>query len=272
MSKNKFTSELILKADVRHLLDDFAVLMGLRAVFFSADGREIERGRDADCSEYCHLMQTERFGVEDCRKIDAEKRNECAAQGKIVSYICHAGLGEIVAPVIVFGKIIGYIMLGQFRCRWEMNKLTLKPHEKSAYEKLRCFNLDELGNLIHMFGMLVEYIVTHELVTTSCDVRMLQLELYVKRNLSCAITLKQAARHLACSESTLTHYLRREYHTTFCQFVTEKRLEAAEKMLQEKQAATLAEIAVECGFSDQHYFSRVFKAVRGYTPASVRRH
>ncbi len=49
-----------------------------------------------------------------------------------------------------------------------------------------------------------------------------------------------------------------------------KRLELAERQLRETRS-TLAEIALDCGFGDQSYFTRVFKRERGSTPGDVRR-
>ena len=269
--KNNPASELILQPDVRQLLDAFAGLMGLQAVFFDAEGREIERGRDAAGSEYCRLMQSKRFGLEACRRTDRLKQRECAGDGKILLYTCHAGLGEIIAPVKVSEITAGFIMLGQFRVRPEPPEFKLTPAESRAYARLPLLNPPELDNLIHMLRMLIEYIVAHGLVGSKPHVRLLQLEQYVKRNLANPITLRRAARHLACSESTLTHFLRRECNTSFCRFVTARRIDAAEQLLRSHPELTLAEIAGQCGFRDYHYFSRVFKALRGCPPGSLRR-
>jgi AraC family L-rhamnose operon regulatory protein RhaS len=48
------------------------------------------------------------------------------------------------------------------------------------------------------------------------------------------------------------------------------RLEAARKWLSERAAATVTEIALECGFSSSQYFATCYKRRFGYSPQQTR--
>ncbi|MBE6368949.1 MAG: helix-turn-helix domain-containing protein [Lentisphaerae bacterium] len=262
-------SELVLKPEVRHLLDDLAALMKLRAVFFSADGREIERGRNAGCSEYCRLMQNGRFSLQACLELDAVKRQEALASGEIKSYICHAGLGEIIAPVMLLGQSAGFLVMGQFRVFAQSPGFELTEAEQAAYLKLPLLTNEEIRNLIHMVKILLDYIVTRELVTLPQDLRMLKLQNYLEKSLKNNITLAAAAKAVGCSESTLTHYLKSQ-GTSFSKLLTAKRIERAKKLLKSSPHLTNKEISEAVGFNSEGYFSRVFKSVCGISPGSCR--
>ncbi|MCQ2378547.1 MAG: PocR ligand-binding domain-containing protein [Victivallaceae bacterium] len=263
--------ELLLKEDVRRLLDDFAALLKLRAVFFSSDGREIERGRDAECSGYCRLMQKERFGLAACMELDRARQKECREKKRLISYVCHAGLGEIVAPVMIFGNVAGFLVIGQFRVVAECPAFLRFPEEKERYLELPLFCGDDLRNLEHMLQMLLECIVAKELVAYPQDLKMFKLDRFIETHLAEKITLAAAARACACSQSSLTHYLCREQKICFSALVMKKRVSAAEKLLKEHPDWTLDVIAEKTGFNSAYYLSRVFRRLRGTTPGRFRK-
>lgn len=269
MLESVIQSELILKPEVRHLLDDFAALMKLRAVFFSADGREIERGRDAGCSEYCSLMQQKRFGLQACLDLDSAKRQEALKSGSIKSYVCHAGLGEIIAPVMLLGNVAGFLVMGQFRVFEDSPGFPMTPEEREAYLKLPLLSKEEVNNLVHMVKVLLDYIVAKELVAFPVDLRMLKLMSYVEKNLRNPITLAAAAKAAGCSESTLTHYLKSK-NTCFSDIISCKRIEKAKDLLKTAPEMSIKEIAGKTGFNSEGYFSRVFKSICSVTPGAFR--
>ena len=56
---------------------------------------------------------------------------------------------------------------------------------------------------------------------------------------------------------------------TFIEYVTEKRIEKAKKLLRQTDKAS-GEIAKEVGYKDAHYFSFVFKKLQGVSPREYR--
>ncbi len=60
-----------------------------------------------------------------------------------------------------------------------------------------------------------------------------------------------------CCRSILMTRFKNEYGLTINQYLTDVRLAAAVELLQKSQKS-VKEIAAECGFSDQNYFSRLF--------------
>ncbi len=269
--ENLIQAELILKEDVRRLLDDFAGLMKLRAVFFNAAGEIIERGRNAECSAFCRLMQEKRFGVAACIALDRKKQRECLVTKQILTYRCHAGLGEIIAPVLFLDEVAGFLVIGQFRLDDALPSGIKTPEECAAYRALPLFAGEELHHLEHMVQMLLEYIVSKELVGYPHDLRTLKLLQYIDHHIAEKMTLGAAARFIAVSESTLTHYLKARHQTCFSHLVMKKRIEKAQHLLKIHPDWKLDAISSAVGFESCFYFSRVFKAMCGITPGKYRR-
>ena len=84
-----------------------------------------------------------------------------------------------------------------------------------------------------------------------------------------------AMRDVAASEGMSQRYLQKLFelhHTTFSDFVRTRRLEKARLALlaRDQKAASIAQIAFQCGFSDQGHFSRLFRAAFGVSPRAFR--
>ena len=93
---------------------------------------------------------------------------------------------------------------------------------------------------------------------------------YLNQNYSSKITLEVLAQRFNCSQSLLIKSFKKEYDTTIMKELMEVRLLKAEEHLK-KSRIPLKEIADECGFSDQNYFSKVFAAKYGCSPSEYRK-
>lgn len=84
-----------------------------------------------------------------------------------------------------------------------------------------------------------------------------------------ALSLNAAASAANVSANYLSALFSQEKKMTFTEYVTQKRMEAAKKLLRGTEKPS-GEIAAEVGFKDPHYFSFVFKKTQGCTPREYR--
>lgn len=84
------------------------------------------------------------------------------------------------------------------------------------------------------------------------------------------ISIKDICSAVGYSKSTVLAAFKKEFSTTVNAYLNTLRLERAKKML-ENANSSVNEIALNCGFSDQSYFSKVFVATYGITPTDYRR-
>jgi AraC family transcriptional regulator len=83
------------------------------------------------------------------------------------------------------------------------------------------------------------------------------------------LTLEEIASAVGQSPARVSAMFRRVYRRSIAEEQRRLRVEFARERLRDRDAS-LAEIAVEAGFSDQPHFSRAFKQLTGTTPARYR--
>lgn len=93
---------------------------------------------------------------------------------------------------------------------------------------------------------------------------------YVEANVHVAeLNINDIAAAAAVSPSSLNRKMKQIVNVTPAEFVREMRIQRASTMLATTDRA-VTDIALDCGFSDQNYFSKFFKAKKGMTPTEYR--
>jgi two-component system response regulator YesN len=93
------------------------------------------------------------------------------------------------------------------------------------------------------------------------------IERYLRANYTDSITLQSVCDAFAISQSYLSKLFRRYERTSFNDFLTTVRIDAAKRLMQENPLMPLKDVAAFVGYHDQFYFSRVFKSVTGVPPS-----
>ena len=90
-------------------------------------------------------------------------------------------------------------------------------------------------------------------------------ENYVQETLS----LNTVAGEVGVSANYFSAVFSQEMEVTFIEYVTQKRMEKAKKLL-EQDYMKITEIAEKCGYANANYFSKVFREGTGMTPLEYR--
>lgn len=83
------------------------------------------------------------------------------------------------------------------------------------------------------------------------------------------LALSELARTVDVHPTHLAEVFRQHYQCTLGEFIRRTRVEQAIRQMADHRAS-LADISLAAGFSDQSHFSRVFKRITGMTPAQFR--
>lgn len=94
-----------------------------------------------------------------------------------------------------------------------------------------------------------------------------KLSAFVAKNLSKKLLAQDIAYAVGMSESCLKKVAQREFGMPLHQYIVERRLDAAEDLI--KRGATIAQAALDCGFSSQSHLTSTMSARRGVTPAML---
>ena len=83
------------------------------------------------------------------------------------------------------------------------------------------------------------------------------------------LSLQSVAEEVNIATTYLSHLFKKEMQLTFSDYLTMIRIVAAKRMLYENRRK-IHEIAIDVGFSDNRYFSRVFKKSTGISPSEYK--
>jgi AraC-like DNA-binding protein len=96
-----------------------------------------------------------------------------------------------------------------------------------------------------------------------------QITAYVDAHLTEKLTLKDIFAHCGVSVSTVTQLFQKRATTTFHDFVTQRRLEMAQKLIRE--GMPLEQVGKEVGYRDHSTFYRAFRQTFGVSPREYRK-
>jgi YesN/AraC family two-component response regulator len=94
---------------------------------------------------------------------------------------------------------------------------------------------------------------------------------YIRENCEKKLTLDEVAAHVYISASYLSRIMREETGRSFPDHLNQIRIERACEYLAQPQY-TIVQVSELVGYSDQSYFTKVFKAVKGISPRAYRMH
>lgn len=100
--------------------------------------------------------------------------------------------------------------------------------------------------------------------------RLVPLLRWLEQNYPRKISVAEAARIAGLSEARFMRRFRQATGSTFVEYLNQIRLREAYRLLRETPLP-VGEIAQQCGFTDQSYFDRRFKAYFGIPPRELRR-
>lgn len=92
---------------------------------------------------------------------------------------------------------------------------------------------------------------------------------YIRKNWQSKPSLDEIARHVYLSKSYLSMVFKQEVGIGISEFINQIRVDHSKKLLIGSNLS-LAAIAVECGFHDQSYYTKVFQKNEGISPKKYR--
>ena len=267
--------EIILSEEIQNIFDHFAASFGIVIVFYSLDGKILRRGLNQPVSGYCRLVQNNLYGSGQCSLSDESRCRECTEQRRIVSYRCHAGIEEAVAPIYIDNQIAGYAMIGQFRCENkpdaavinEAGKAGIRTDLEQAFQLLPYYDSSRKKHLLGLFEALVDYIITKEMVSVKGERITGQVMGYIEQNINRPLRLSEAARAVGRSCSSVSHAFTASLGKSFSQVVIETKLKRAEDYFRNSPELSVSEVAERLGYKDPLYFSRIYRKYRGFPPS-----
>ena len=181
-----------------------------------------------------------------------------------VRYVTPLLKGEVRMPAVIHPEDPGY----------EELKKSLFAIKQALEEKPAAFELSIKEQLLHFFLILYQnsYIYTQNITgkTHENEEKIRQVLDFIQEHFREVITIEQLADQIGFSSCHFMNLFKKYTGTTCTGFISQCRLNAAARELQESDSPVLT-IAYNAGYNNISYFNRAFKKQFGMTPGEFRR-
>ncbi len=265
--------------DIKNLLKDFYNISGIRISIHDISFKEIYSYPES-LSHFCSCVQSFPALHNECRISDAYAFSMATKTDKPYVYKCNFGLFEAVAPIYNYGRLTGYLMLGQVKDATSelfdktvsfLNKNGIKNSEiQKACKSLVSLTPEKLNSYINIMTIIAKHLTATNKLTEPQNELPFLIHKEIMYNYDKDLSLVYLSRKFGCSISSITTAYKKEYNQSIHQAILNARLNQATSLLKGSKKA-MKEISEECGFYDQNHFYRTFKAKYNVSPSEYRK-
>ncbi|MDD9267053.1 response regulator [Paenibacillus sp. GCM10023248] len=127
-----------------------------------------------------------------------------------------------------------------------------------------------LRNLSFLFENLFLYIENDELNPKVVKDIMIQVDAYLQQHIADEISINDIADRMSLNISYLSREFKKYKGVAPIEYLTRLRITKAKQLLDHEPHMKFKDIAARVGYSNQYYFSRVFKFITGLTPTEYK--
>ena len=217
-----------------------------------------------------------------CKKCDIKHFNIAKKSKKPIIYECHAGLLDIVFPLVQNNIVIGYITMGQVSANPDMDYI--KKHLRSYFSTVAPLSdglinasnqviyksTQQVRATIKLLELSINHILKNRLITSSARQLFDDLTTYIENNIETNLSINEICKTLNVSRTRLYAEMKKFLPQGVACYIKQKRLEKAKQFLIETDLS-ISRIAEVVGFNDYNYFLKSFKKAYGITPKQYRK-
>ena len=265
--------------ELQVILKDLYLVFGLNLSIFDLAGHLVT-SYPVSNSPFCHLVKSNSKVLELCKNCDREAFDYVKKNGSIYIYRCHLGLYEACVPLYTYGIHSGFFMMGQTLTDTDYDRNHIKRKAKEyidddstideAIEQISFHTKEQILAFADVVNIVAEYITLTNRLEAKSKKLFLEVRKYLINNYSQNITIDWLCDYFYVSRATLINNFKSEYGITVHKFLLDYRLKKSMEMLKNSKKS-VQDIALECGFSDANYFSKVFKKKYNSSPSNIKK-
>lgn len=267
---------------LQKLLIDFYRIANIRITVFDSHFAELVSYPE-NRSPFCSLIRSTEEGRQACAVCDRAACTVASRQSSAYIYRCHAGLTEAVMPLWVGNALVGYLLFGHVFAykSWDEGWETIQkccegyPVDK---EKLRAALPDcpqasdeYILSAAHILHATASFLVMQRMAALKEDSLAAQIDTYINEHFCEDITAATICRVFEIGRSRVYKLSNQLYGCGISEHIRTLRIQQAKKMLTDHPHMRIADIALECGFTDYNYFITVFSSMAGISPGAYRK-
>lgn len=263
------------------LLHDFYEITHLRTGFFDLEGREIV-AYPSTLSGYCRIIRAASQGYEACMVCDRQACAHVYGHRNLYTYRCHAGLTEMIAPIMEQDRILAYLMLGQLRSDPADTAELTSIHRRlrglgvdtrglmEAYEALPTWDTGHIKAAAHILQACAGYVWLDDYIRVQDKPLENRVKAFISENLRNSLSLSGLCEAFGVGKTKLCTCVKQAYGLSVGELIRSLRVERAKELLQEG-GLSVSQVSEAIGISDYNYFSKIFKLETGITPSIYRK-
>jgi AraC-like DNA-binding protein len=254
------------------VLDGLAELSGLTLCVHDLVGftRKARLPRRLGMHSHPFCQHVKLNGQSACYRDDFRKANARAGElRRPFVKRCHAGVFELVVPILLGGEHAGTIFAGP---------VTLKGQKRRpGGPELEVRSRAELGRIGKVISVIASFaaqaaeaLAIQELEAKARSEPVRRALRFAAENYASPVTVDDVAREVFLSSSRFAHVFSEEMGIPFHRYLGTLRISRAKALLSNSSLRVI-DVAARCGFCNQNYFASVFKTEIGKTPREYRR-
>ncbi len=288
---SEFLTYVIHKFDTQVCINDFVGFIPL-----DKELDQVLQPYMAHTNPFCMYIKSDKKLMQNCLAMKQKMLTKCHREGKYFKGICHAGAAELIFPIFYNTNLLGVINVGMFNPSPTLSSYLVKRAcrntklaEKTAVKLFSaCIkagpDASSEAELSIVFNFIAEYLsgcfgklsesyhaadILKPKHTFSEDLILSQCIRFITVNYLSGVEVRMLQELCHCSESYINHIFKKRTGYSIKSYVNRLRIEKAKELLLNPDNS-IAEVALQAGFSDPDYFSRVFSKHIGIPPKKYR--
>lgn len=245
-------------------------------------------------NSYCNYIKSNYELHKQCLQMTSLIEKKLKKTGEAFWGVCHAGIGEYIIPIIYKStQLLGFITIGIFNPPDHIAKHRINNLYRSNrididlaikyYSELNNTAKFDLSAIIGMFEIVAEYIsllhhqnvlsgkyIERQRVAFREEILLNKTLEYIQKNFKEDLCLQKISTFCHCSKSYLSHTFKKTTGLSLSDYTLRIRVNEAKRLLVNTDE-TVTNIALQTGFNDSSYFSKVFKKLTNVSPNEFRR-
>lgn len=259
---------------LHQVMRDFYTLTNMRIVILDAEFHEL-LAYPQEREGFCALLRKSSDSEIACHASDQSGCLKCARSASPVIYRCHAGLTEVVVPIVDKDGVLAYAMFGQIilREKCETTKAKLKNAHQELTEEIERIPVksdQELSAAATILQAITSYVMTNRWVVPGKSEFIRQLDRYIEEHLSQSISVNDICTAFHLGRTKLYEISEDYLGCGLAEYIRKQRIFHAQRLLLQTELL-VTDIAYAVGFTDYNHFSRIFKQITGISARAYRK-
>ncbi len=257
---------------LNRITEDIFVLTGISVKILDAEHKTVAASKQTQ--EYCSLLHSVENEKSLCAACDKVLLKRCFASKALEYHVCRAGLYDCAMPIMKYGTLAGFVIMGQIRSDLSPALPPYLPKAGAqvltrltrAYEKLPFIPQNRLRALYD----LLPRILFENAIMLVHDPFVSNAVAFIDANLQGRLSVTALCKEFHVSKNYLYEAFKDNLGKTVTEYINEQRMRVAKELL-ESSREPVYKIAEKVGVDNYTYFCKLFKKLTGVTPTEYRK-